>query len=263
MSLRVLALLVAVLPACRPEEPPAPALRALLEVALESGSLSAGETHFTRKELKRLAGTAGAALERGEAGAEVFRRVLFEPGGFVREIESRDARFMLLPGVLRERRGTCLGLGALYLALAERLGVPAHGVLVPGHFFVRVQQGDRLRNVELLRQGEEMPDSWYRKKYAVPEAGSSAYLRALTVTEVTAVLRFNLGNDLRERGRPEEALAKYRRATADFPSFAEAHASLGLTLQLLGRLDQAREAYQTAAAAAAEPARLAEEHQRP
>jgi regulator of sirC expression with transglutaminase-like and TPR domain len=246
MCARVLALLSILVPACRREGPPAPALGAIFEVALESGALGSEAARFTRAELQRMAAPAPAALGRGESSAQVLRRVLFEEGRLVREIDSQEPRFMLLPGVLHERRGTCVGLGTLYLVLAERLGVPAHGVLVPGHFFVRIREGGRLRNVELLRQGEEMPDSWYRGKYAVPEAGGGAYMRELTVTEVAAVLRFNLGNELRERGRVEEALARYRRAAADFPSFAEAHASLGLTLQLLGRLEQARGAYEAA-----------------
>jgi regulator of sirC expression with transglutaminase-like and TPR domain len=230
--------------ACRREQPAGPALQPLLEVALESGALTGGEAAFTRGELDRLAGHAAEAIRGGQPPGEALRRVVFERGRFVREIDSQEARFMLLPGVLRARRGTCVGLGTLYLVLAERLGVPAHGVLVPGHFFVRVKEGTRLRNLELLRQGEEMPDSWYRNKYAIPEAG--AYLRALTPTEVAAVLRFNLGNELRENGKPQEALARYRRAAADFPGFAEAHASIGLVQHLLGRLEEARRAYQTA-----------------
>ncbi len=231
--------------ACRRETPAGPTLQALLEVAHESGALAAADDAFTRAEVARLATVAAADVKHGQPPAEALVRAVFATGGFVREIDKQEARFMLLPAVLHGRRGTCVGLGTLYLALAERLGVPAHGVLVPGHFFVRVGQGDHLRNVELLRQGEEMPDSWYRGKYAVP-AGGQAYLRPLTPIEVAAVLRFNLANQLREQGRPDEALAKYRRAAADFPAFAEAHASVGLVQHLLGRLEEARTAYRAA-----------------
>jgi regulator of sirC expression with transglutaminase-like and TPR domain len=231
---------------CRQQPPPGPALRALLDVALEQGGLSAQAAAETRAEIDRLAQGAVAAIRRGERPAEVFRRALFQEARFSREIDRQEARFMLLPGVLRERRGTCVGLGSLYLALAEAAGVPAHGVLVPGHFFVRVREGAGLANVELLRQGEPMPDSWYRTKYGVPAQGAAAYLRNLSIPEVAAVLRFNLANGLRERGRPGEALARYRRVVADFPAFAEAHASIGLMQHLLGRLPEARRAYQEA-----------------
>jgi tetratricopeptide (TPR) repeat protein len=103
-----------------------------------------------------------------------------------------------------------------------------------------------VHNLELLRAGEVMPDDWYRQKYGVPRVGGAAYLRALAPAEVAAVLRFNLANQLRERGRLEPARAAYQRAAEEFPTFPEAHASLGLTLHLLGRLPQARQAYRTA-----------------
>jgi regulator of sirC expression with transglutaminase-like and TPR domain len=226
-------------------------LQALLEVAHESGALPAGEAAFVRSEIARLGARAAAEIQRGQAPAAALARALFQTGGFVREIDKQEARFMLLPGVLRARRGTCVGLGTLYLALAERLGIPAHGVMVPGHFFVRVTEGDRTRNVELLRQGEEMPDIWYRGKYFQATGGDvfptgDAYLRALAPGEVAAVLRFNLANELREQGHPQEALAKYRRAVADFPIFAEAQASIGLVQHLLGHLEEARQAYRAA-----------------
>jgi tetratricopeptide (TPR) repeat protein len=259
LGLLLLASVPLILPAaCRRERPPGPALGALLEVALESGSLRAEDAALARAEVARLAEPVAAALRRGERPAEVFRRALFEHGRFRREIDSLEARFMLLPGVLRERRGTCVGLGSLYLALAEAAGVAAHGVLVPGHFFVRVGDGagGAPANVELLRQGEPMPDGWYRTRYGVPRAEGAAaerspgdlepYLRPLSIAEVTAVLRFNIANELRERGKPQEALARYRRAAADFPTFAEAHASIGLVQHMLGRLDEARQAYRTA-----------------
>ena len=68
----------------------------------------------------------------------------------------------------------------------------------------------------------------------------------LTPAEVLAVVRFNLGNDHRGPVPCPRPPAAYGRAAADFPGFAEAHASLGLSLQLLGRLSEARLAYQTA-----------------
>jgi regulator of sirC expression with transglutaminase-like and TPR domain len=71
-------------------------------------------------------------------------QVLFEQLGFVREVDDEDLRFQRLAAVLTSKRGSCLGLGALYLALGERLGArygfSVEGVLVPGHFFVRMSE---------------------------------------------------------------------------------------------------------------------------
>jgi tetratricopeptide (TPR) repeat protein len=119
----------------------------------------------------------------------------------------------------------------------------AWGVLVPGHFFVQVREAGGVRNVELLRGGEAMPESWYRQKYGVPTPACAAYLRPLTQAEVLAVARFNLGNHHREAVDLPRAAAAYRQASRDFPGFPEAHASLGLTLHLQKRLPEARAAY--------------------
>jgi hypothetical protein len=183
---------------------------------------------------------------------EDLNAVVFGELGFEREIESVDIRFFRLPSVIADRRGNCLGLGDLYLALAERLRLPLDGILVPGHFFVR-RSGSVPRNVELLRLGEAMPDAWYRAKYgpwpAENEDGSSPYFRPLTVGEIVAVHWFNAGNNLRAARDLVGAERAYARAAAEFPEFAEAQASLGAVRQLKGALAIAATAYEAAARA--------------
>jgi regulator of sirC expression with transglutaminase-like and TPR domain len=184
-----------------------------------------------------------ARLRGGAAPAEAMNAVVFEELHFEREVKEADPRFMRLAPVLSARKGSCLGLAAVYLALGERLG-PAHGfavegILVPGHFFVRVGG----RNVELLRRGEHMPDEWYREKYEIPAKDAPAYLRPLGPAEILGVYDYNVGNDLRLQGRFVEAAVAYRRAISVFPQLAEAHASLGLVRHLTGALREAEEAY--------------------
>lgn len=179
----------------------------------------------------------------GEKAARALGAFLFAEAGLVREVDDPGPATVLLSGVLAGKRGSCLGLSGLYLALAERLGIEAHGVLAPGHFFVRAGG----HNLELLRKAEPMPDAWYRARYRVPP-GVDAYLRPLTVRETLAVFRFNLANAARARGSPDQAAALYRRAVRDFAGFPEAQASLGLVLQLAGDLQGAERAYLRAAA---------------
>ncbi len=179
--------------------------------------------------------------------ARAFNQVVFSDLGFSREVDDKDLRFSLLGSVLGSRRGGCVGLGTLYLALGERLQIPVEGILVPGHFFVRIPGPTGVpRNVELLRQGEAMPDDWYRSKYGVSNPTPSAYLRPLSASEVLAVVHFNSGNDARLRGRLHGARDSYGQAVSGFPSFAEAQASLGLARQLLGDLQGADSAYNAA-----------------
>jgi tetratricopeptide (TPR) repeat protein len=134
------------------------------------------------------------------------------------------------------------------LALAETLGWSASGVLMPGHFYVRVATAAQHRNVELLRKGEAMPDSWYERRFPIPGGAAPEYARPLSVAEVLGVLEYNVGNEARRLERFESARADYTRAVALFPDFSEAHASLGAMQQLLGQLEQAAASYRTALA---------------
>jgi tetratricopeptide (TPR) repeat protein len=181
-----------------------------------------------------------AALARGGPAAAIVATI-FDDGAFVREVDDKDLRYVLLPSVLAARRGSCVGLGTLALALAELANVPARGVVAPGHFYVEIGEGDRWRRVELLRRGEELPDDWYRARYGTPG-------HAVSAREVLGIVAYDVGNERRRQGRLADARRAFERAVADFPSFAEAQASLGAALQLEGALDAAAAAYARARA---------------
>jgi len=232
---------------CACSAPPRrPLAESLLAAARDAGPVDPATERLYWRELERLTLVARSALAPGPALAAGLGRLIFEQRGFVREVTDTDLRFVLLPGVLRDRRGSCVGLGSLYLALSEGLGISAHGVLRPGHFYVRLEEGGRHTNVELLRRGEVMPDSWYDSRFpAAPRAGGE-YGRALTPQETLGVVQYNVGNQRRRERRFEAARAAYTRAVRQFPGFAEAHASLGAVLHLLGHVDEARASYQVA-----------------
>ena len=56
----------------------------------------------------------------------------------------------------------------------------------------------------------------------------------------------NLGNNLKELGRLEEAEASYKQAITLKPDYAEAHYNMGITLQELVRLEEAEASYRQA-----------------
>ena len=64
----------------------------------------------------------------------------------VKEATNPDDLF--LHSVMDNKRGYCLSLSILYLAIGERLGMPLYGVVVPGHFFVRYDDGNIRFNIE-------------------------------------------------------------------------------------------------------------------
>jgi tetratricopeptide (TPR) repeat protein len=230
---------------CDSPRPAGPIAGALLALAADFGA-DAAETNAASARLNEIA----LAVERHHRRTRAdlpddINAVVFGELGFEREIDSAATRFFQPSRVIVERRGNCLGLGALYLALAERLGVPLDGILLPSHFFVRTP-GPAGRNVELLRRGEAMPDAWYRGKYGPWPEPPSAYNRPVTVTELVAIHWYDRANDLRTAGKLADAEQAFARAAQGFPGFAEAHANLGLLRQSRGAFALAAQAYDSA-----------------
>ncbi|MBI1889502.1 MAG: tetratricopeptide repeat protein [Burkholderiales bacterium] len=76
--------------------------------------------------------------------------------------------------------------------------------------------------------------------------GLAALQRAAELMPHDPITHSNVGNALREQGRPEEALACYRRALAIKADLPEAHYNLGNALQALGRFAEAAQSYRQA-----------------
>jgi regulator of sirC expression with transglutaminase-like and TPR domain len=71
-------------------------------------------------------------------------RYLFEEEGFHGNSEEYyDPRNSFLNDVIDRRTGIPITLSAVFLEIARRAGVEACGVGLPGHFIVRVQQGEQ------------------------------------------------------------------------------------------------------------------------
>jgi regulator of sirC expression with transglutaminase-like and TPR domain len=240
-------LLLAATAACQGSAPERWGLaRALASAARSAGEAAGTDEAWLLAELERIGESARRLGVQGADPAAAIVRVLFDELGFAREVESTDLRFVFLPSVLRERRGSCVGLGTLYLALGEALGFAARGVLRPGHFYVRQESPGARRNVELLRRGEAMSDDWYRQRFPLPSGTGDYYARPLTSEQVLGVIEYNVGNERRRQQRYVEAEAAYARAARRFPTFAEAHASLGAMQHLLGELPSAAASYRIA-----------------
>jgi regulator of sirC expression with transglutaminase-like and TPR domain len=249
MKRRALLLLLAS-SGCRGGAARLPFSRKLLAVTSSAAKLSDAEVSDSVSELMHLADMAREALAAApsQPPATVVSQLLFGRLGFEREVDDQALKFVLLPSVLRQRRGSCVGLGTLFLALSEALGWSASGVMMPGHFYVRVADSAQHRNVELLRKGEAMPDAWYSERFPIPGGAAPEYARPLRAAEVLGVLEYNVGNDHRRARRVEPARAAFARSVAAFPDFSEAHASLGAMQQLLGQLEQAAQSYRVALA---------------
>ncbi len=223
-----------------------PFTSALFAAEADADAAPSMDDAWTIAELARVARLARSAARKGGSRADALNHTVFGELGFVREVDDPGLEFVFLSQVLRARRGSCVGLGTLYIALGEMLGWRIDGVMVPGHFFVRLEQDGTSHNIELLRKGEEMSDSWYRTRFPGPGRGAAEYGRTLAAREVLGVVEYDVGNARRREGRLSEARRAFRLSTSLFPGFAEAHASLGATEQLLGALDDALVSYRAA-----------------
>lgn len=199
-------------------------------------------------ELDRLAAAARKEIAAGDglAPGRTLAKLMFERWGFVREVTDKSLTYVLLPSVVERRRGNCVGLGTLFLALAGELGIPAAGVIMPGHFYVRTGSAGGWLNLELLRSGEVMADTWYHERFPIPGGAARAYARPLTTEEVLGVIAYDVGNERRRQLKLPDARAAYTRAARTFPDLAEAHASLGAVEQLTGDWRAASACYRRA-----------------
>ncbi|MCK5171750.1 MAG: transglutaminase family protein [Planctomycetes bacterium] len=80
-------------------------------------------------------------LTPNQMAIPVINDYLYKELGFETVATADDPEDLFLHTVLDKRRGYCLSLSVLYLSIAERIGMPLYGVVVPGHFFVRYDDG--------------------------------------------------------------------------------------------------------------------------
>ena len=143
-------------------------------------------------------------------------------------------------------KGSCLGIGLMQLILAEQAGIPLYGVFVPGHFFVRYDNGTTRRTLETLRDGSHRDDAWYRRVF--PHSERAWYLsRNLTVAQVAAVILFNIGNAYAAQGEHARAVRILEGAVELMPDWAHAWGNLAVSLEQCGRYREALASLEQAA----------------
>ena len=118
------------------------------------------------------------------------------------EIDNSKLENRYLNGILDTKRGTCVTMPLLYLAVAQRLGYPVYPVAAPDHLFLRyVDPKLKKQNIEATGGGGYSPDEIYKKDLGITEKGikSGSYLRTLTYRELFSRLagaeRYLLGDE--------------------------------------------------------------------
>lgn len=176
---------------------------------------------------------------------DLFRQSVFVNNRIVFDPNQNDFYSIFPQTVLSRKKGSCLGTSLVYLLVAEKLKIPMYGVLVPKHFFVRFDNGVQRINVETMKGGANLPDTWYRQKFMF--ADSSAYdLGNLSNSQVCAVVQFTLGNVLSSLGKYTEAIELYRECVVVLPGFANAYGNMGVAFAAAGDRQNAKIAFEEA-----------------
>lgn len=177
----------------------------------------------------------------------IINQYLFEELGFRTISHADDPNDLFLHSVMDRRQGYCLSLSVLYLAMAERIGLDLHGVVVPGHFFVRYDAGRIRINIETTSNGANPPDEHYIERFDVPRNGiDTIYMKSLNKRQTLGCFFNNLGNVYSEIGDTETAMLALERAVAINPLLSESRANLGNIYLEKDRLRDAIEQYRAA-----------------
>lgn len=154
----------------------------------------------------------------------------------LQDTDEVDEKLFLLHFVLDTKVGNCVGLSTLYLSLSERLDLPIYGVSVPGHIFIRYDDGVTKINIETVRRGKSYADSAYVEEFGV--SAGTPYLINLSKRQVVGRLLSDLGVVNLKQGELEEATAKLKTSIRINPKDAEAHLNLGSVYRAQGNVDE-------------------------
>jgi len=177
----------------------------------------------------------------------IMNEYLFDKQGFKSISEATDPNSLFLHTVIDKKEGYCLGLSVLYLSIGERLGLPLYGIVVPGHFFVRYDDGRVRFNIETTSKGGNAPDEHYIKKFKVPRLNNrSIYLKNLSKIQTLGCFFNNLGNSYSDVGDIDSALIAFERAVEINPTLSESRANLGNIYLKKGQVAQAINEYKAA-----------------
>lgn len=228
-----------------------PLARELLLLSQEAEIKLAGKKPDMEASLKTISAMAqelGKRIDKNAAPREKIRAIntyLFDEQGLAPVIDTSTLENTSLATILEQKKGSCVGLVGLYLAMTEKMNLPFYGVLLPGHAFVRYKDDSLKINIETLRQGLERTDSFYCDFFKVP-VDDPLYFTNIDRSKIKALFLFNFGNMYRAKGLWGEATDKYQAALALLPDFVEAHANLGNAYLLLNRKDEAQKEFDQA-----------------
>lgn len=139
--------------------------------------------------------------------------------------------YTFLPSVMDNHLGVCLGVAALYLAVAQRLDLPLEIVTPPGHIYVRYNGPGGLINIETTARGVHVPSENYL-------GVNTRSLEMRTLKEVVGMTHVNQASAYLQSASYEKAVACYEKALPYMPGDLWVQELLGYSYLFVGRYEE-------------------------
>lgn len=133
-------------------------------------------------------------------------------------------------GILDGKKGNCVSMPILYLAVAQRLGYPVYAVGAPDHLFLRyLDPNFREQNIEVTGGGGYVSNEKYIIDFQISEKGikSGSYLKAMTHRELLADIITSNAVYWGRHGNIKKAIRYLERCYKISPTSAEINDCLG------------------------------------
>ncbi len=141
--------------------------------------------------------------------------------------------YTFLPSVMDNHLGVCLGVAALYLAIAQRIDLPLEAITPPGHIYVRYRDDERLINIETTARGIDLPTEQYLNV-------NTRSLAVRTIKEVVGMTHFNQASLYLQNGNYAEAARCYEKASLYMPHDPLVNELLGFCTIFIGKKEEGR-----------------------
>jgi regulator of sirC expression with transglutaminase-like and TPR domain len=195
--------------------------------------------------LDYLAEIAGRTIASADLPALMLAQFLFDKLGFTGDSENyTDPRNSFLNEVLERRLGIPISLSVLFLEVAQRTGVRAEGVGLPGHFIVRVVlDSGQVIYLDPFHRGAILSEDDCRERVRSLTDGrlpiSEAFLNPVNARYILTRMLNNLKNFYTAAGDFYRASKVVERLLILNPGNPSETRNLGLLYGLLGKRRQA------------------------
>ncbi len=140
-------------------------------------------------------------------------------------------RYTFLPSVMDNHLGVCLGVTAMYLAIAQRLDLPLEIITPPGHIYARFRSGETQINIETTARGVHTEDETYLSI-------QNSTLQERTLKEVIGMTHVNLASTYLYKGEFAKAAHAYEKAKPYMPDDPMVRELLGYSYLFTNRKEE-------------------------